>query len=151
MAQLWPHFESYWDFKSTRGSPDMIHLIIYASTVFLSIFKATTGCPPKKCKFCVNALFSLMKCTREKSRMSFESSGNFLSNKHKDILILWKMAEKNEVKDAYPLQKVKKKHQNICILTKMFPLLPRLYWPPEFIIKLERHLLSNGSYLVSLW
>ena len=55
----------------------MIHLIIYASTVLLSIFKATTGCPPKKCKFGVNALFSLLKCTREKSRMSFEKFRKF--------------------------------------------------------------------------
>ena len=64
-------------FKPTGGSPDMVHLIIYASTVFLSIFKATTGCPPKKCKFCINALFSLLKCTREKSRMSFEKFRKF--------------------------------------------------------------------------
>ena len=33
------------------------------------------------------------------------------------------MAEKNEVKDAYPPQNVKNL-QNIFILTKMFPLLP---------------------------
>ena len=32
----------------------------------------------------------------------------------------------------------------------MFPLLPRLYWPPEFIIKLERHILSNVPHLVCL-
>ena len=33
IAQLWPHFESSWLFKSTGGSLDMIHLIISASQV----------------------------------------------------------------------------------------------------------------------
>ena len=42
MAQLWPHFESYWGFKSTRGSPDMIHLIIYASQVLWWILEVST-------------------------------------------------------------------------------------------------------------
>ena len=42
MAQLWPHIESYWDFKSTRGSPDMIHLIIYASQVLWWILEVNT-------------------------------------------------------------------------------------------------------------
>ena len=42
MAQLWPHFVSYWDFKSTRGSPDMIHLIIYASQVLWWILEVNT-------------------------------------------------------------------------------------------------------------
>ena len=27
-AQLWPHFESCWLFKSTGGTPDVVHLII---------------------------------------------------------------------------------------------------------------------------
>ena len=42
MTQLWPYFESYWDFKSTRGSPDMIHLIIYSSQVLLWILEVNT-------------------------------------------------------------------------------------------------------------
>ena len=33
IAQLWPHFESSWLFKSTGGSLDMIHLIISLSQV----------------------------------------------------------------------------------------------------------------------
>ena len=30
-AQLWPHFESWWLFEPTGGSPDVVHLIINAS------------------------------------------------------------------------------------------------------------------------
>ena len=33
MAQLWPHFESWWLFEPTGGSPDVVHLIINASEV----------------------------------------------------------------------------------------------------------------------
>ena len=42
MAQLWPHFVSYWDFKSTRGSPDIIHFIFYASQVLWWILEVNT-------------------------------------------------------------------------------------------------------------
>ena len=104
MVQVWPQFESCWLFKPTGGSPDMIHLIIYASTVLLSIFKATTGCPPKKCKFGVNALFSLLKCTR----WVLKSSGNFLSNKHKNIIILWKNGLEKWGKRCLPPSKCEK-------------------------------------------
>ena len=31
MAQLWPHFESWWLFEPPGGSPDVVHLIKYAS------------------------------------------------------------------------------------------------------------------------
>ena len=48
MAQLWPHFESYWDFKSTRGSLDMIHLIIYASQVLWWILEVNTALEAKE-------------------------------------------------------------------------------------------------------
>ena len=42
-AQLWPHFESWWLFDPTEGSPDVVHLIINASEVSGWLLKASVG------------------------------------------------------------------------------------------------------------
>ena len=46
-AQLWPHFESWWLFEPTGGSPDVVHLIINASEVSGWLLKASVGLQPK--------------------------------------------------------------------------------------------------------
>ena len=34
IAQLWPHFESWYLFEPPGGSPDVVHLLKYASQGF---------------------------------------------------------------------------------------------------------------------
>ena len=58
------------------------------------------------------------------------------------------MSEKNQVKDSYSIEKVKK-HQNLCIFTHLYPLLLRLGKPEEVTKKLKRHILTNRPHLVS--
>ena len=57
MTQLWPRFVSWWLFKHTRGSPDVLHLTKYSSQVG-SHFKVTTRCPQKKGNFLLDTLWS---------------------------------------------------------------------------------------------
>ena len=47
MTQLWPHFESWWLFEPTGGSPDVVHLIINASEVSGWLLKASVWLQPK--------------------------------------------------------------------------------------------------------
>ncbi len=42
MTALWPNFEPWWVFKPTGGSPDVVHLIRYASERLGWLMKVTT-------------------------------------------------------------------------------------------------------------
>ena len=124
MAQLWSHFESSWLFKPTGGSPDVVHLIIYASTIFLSPFKATTVCPPKSVNFAYYALkvlfLAFWSALEEKVGWVLKSSGNFLSNKHKNIIILWRNCWEKWGKRCLPPLKFEKTSQKLLFWQKCF-------------------------------
>ena len=59
------------------GTPDVVHLIKYASQVFRSLFKASEMCPPKKSDFQFFALWSSQKCKSDKCWVSFEKFRKF--------------------------------------------------------------------------
>ena len=54
---------------------------------FVKICLKREGTPPKKRKYCLNALKSSQGWTRER-QVSLKKKGNFLSNEHKNFIFM---------------------------------------------------------------
>ena len=82
--------------------------------------------------------------------MSFELARKFpfqWALKHICFIKKWL---RNRSSKMPTLLKQYKNHQNWCMFTQMFPMLPGLWWLLKVTLNGYRHVLSNGPYLVSL-
>ena len=86
-------YECQWLLEATGGSPDVVHLIKYASQVFRWHFEASRWGPKKQVNYHKNDFMEFFGDLRRRLEIKIgsilKSSGIFLSNGHKNTFILW--------------------------------------------------------------